>query len=531
MTPRSTVRLPLAIMITTVGAVGAVSTGRPELALLAAPWAVLLVVGLAATRRARVTVQLGVDTDRVIVDDEVELSATVVARTPGWVTVEPLAPAAFRAPEADRGMARADVVAPRRPVTITCPLVAGEWGGHDLGRVKVRFNPPHGLVRWEGVVVEPHRIRVHPTPGDLRRLVTPWLVRRHAGTHPSSAVERGIEYADIRLFGAGDSLRDINWRASARSGELWVSDRHPERATDVVLVLDSFIESGHDVRAVVGLAIEAAVALAESHLARTDRIGLIELGGVVRWVQPGTGQHQLQRLADALLATGLYANASDRDLAMVPPRALPPRSFVVALSPLLDPRFIDTLFELRGAGHDVIVIECEAEIGVRSPTEASRVARRLWEAERTMVRDQLAARRVAVGHWRRGEPLDAVLAGIGRWRGRRRAVPVSRSLVQALGRGEIVREPGLGLAAASIGFTLAAGGRGRRLGHRAGDARVPPRTGGSGRSRAGTRAGGAPHRGAGLDPRPHRCRLRLPQPPRTPLGSIADRGLPLVPGG
>ena len=34
---------------------------------------------------------------------------------------------------------------------------------------------------------------------------------------------------------------------------------------------------------------------------------------------------QLQILTDALLATRLYANAAERTLAVIPPRALPPR--------------------------------------------------------------------------------------------------------------------------------------------------------------------------------------------------------------
>ena len=41
----------------------------------------------------------------------------------------------------------------------------------------------------------------------------------------------------------GDRLRSINWRASARRGELIVNDRHPERNTDVILFLDSFAEA------------------------------------------------------------------------------------------------------------------------------------------------------------------------------------------------------------------------------------------------------------------------------------------------
>jgi uncharacterized protein (DUF58 family) len=139
---------------------------------------------------------------------------------------------------------------------------------------------------------------------------------------------------------------------------------------------------------------------------------LVELGGVVRWVNPGTGRLQLHRLTDALLGTRLYANATDRDLTVLPRGALPPRSFVVALTPLLDPRFVDALHLLRASGHDVAVIECFYDTPAAGPLNAdvARAAVAVFDAERSIVRSQLIERGIAVGRWHRGEHLDPVLA-------------------------------------------------------------------------------------------------------------------------
>lgn len=420
MNRRSTVRLPVAVVITVIGAMAALMTGRPEAALFAAPWTVLLVFGLSSAHRQRVKASVALETERVLAGDEANVDVTVLAETDGWIEVDPRPDPGFwrNGSPSDRSTAVVDVVDAGRPLTIRCSLQAEEWGAHDLGRVALTFNEPYGLIQWSGMMTDRRPIRVHPQPTELHSLLSPWLVRRLAGSHDSSAVERGIEFADIRRYGPGDSLRDINWRASARSDEIWVSQRHPDRATDVVLFLDSLVEAGHDVRSAVGLAIEAAVALAENHLAMIDRVGLVEMGGVVRWVAPGTGRLQLQRLTDTLLSTQLYANAADRDLDFVPPRALPPRSFIVALTPLFDDRFVDALFVLRGAGHDVAVLECDATteqdlnpVG-RPPTDVSRVARRLWDAERTVVRDRLGQRGIAIGRWHRGQSLDPVLAEV-----------------------------------------------------------------------------------------------------------------------
>ena len=423
MTRRATDRLLVAATTSVAGVLLAVLGGMPEAAVLVAPWAVLLVLGLATSRPNETTPTVAVVNDRVLVGDEVEVNVSW-AGVAGTAYVECLPSEGFWPPNdggGTRRRARAhDVLVPGR-ATITCWLQATRWGTHDVGRVEIAVTEPYGLFRWEGAAGRSTQVRVHPKPTELQSLLAPWLVRRVTGAHASNVAGRGVEYADIRQYSAGDSLRDINWRASARSPELWVSQRHPDQATDVILLLDSFVESGHDAHTVVGLAIEAAVALAESHLAVTDRVGLVELGGLVRWVSPGTGQLQLQHLIDALLSTGLYAHVAERNLDAILARMLPPRSFVVALTPLLDDRFIDALFVLAGHGHDVGVIECDVagpEDEEGEANETLRLARRFWEADRQIVRDRLAAHGVAVAGWRKGRQLDLTLEELTRRRQR-----------------------------------------------------------------------------------------------------------------
>lgn len=425
MTRRATDRLLIGLILALAGAGIALFAGLPEAAVLVAPWATLVTLGLTNARLNQVVVTVGLEQERVLSGDEVEV-VTNVSGAAGSVEVTCIPSGRFFTNSASGHQLTPSPVGELLVgdrATLRSTLPATVWGTHDMGSAEIEVTEPYGLFRWSGLAKNSARIRVHPTTTELRNLLTPWLVRRVSGAHLSTAAGRGVEYADIRKFGPGDSLRDINWRASARSQDLWVSERHPDRATDVVLFLDSFVESGHDVQRMVGLAIEAAVALAESHLSVTDRVGLIELGGIVRWVAPGTGKIQLHRLTDALLTTGLYANATDRDLGIVPPRALPPRSFIVALTPLLDDRFIRSLFHLAARGHDVAVVECAAAWHAQPAVEGNKdlselVALRIWQAEREVVRDQLAENGISVGTWREGEHIDFVLSELTRRRSR-----------------------------------------------------------------------------------------------------------------
>jgi len=427
MTRRSTERLPVALLICAVAVIIAVLIGQAAVVMLATPWFVLLVFGLTAARQQDPTLAVAVDNNRVMVDDPVEFVASVSGAN-GRVTMTSEPIWRFGA-NSDRSSITpaSDVAIDDGSVSLTFSVPAEQWGMFDVGRIRVDVVEPYGLMRWSGRLADPTPIWVHPTPRQIKSMVGPRFVRRTTGAHSSRLAARGVEYADLRQYGPGDSVRDINWRVSARSPELWVSQRHPDRATDVVLLLDSFVESGHDAPTVVGFAVEAAVAVAESHLAVTDQVGLVELGGLVRWVVPGTGALQLQRLVDALLATGLYASSANRDLALISPRALPPRSLVIALSPLLDQRFIDSLFTLSARGHDIAVVECDP--ASRPPADTAdatgtggpslvKMGWRMWQAERAVMRDELMQRNVAVARWDPSQPIDVPMRELIRRRAR-----------------------------------------------------------------------------------------------------------------
>ena len=418
MTHNATDRLTVAVALSLIGALVAVLAGMPEVALFVAPWLVLCALGMTRGQRIDVRTLVTCEQDRLLVGDPADVAVQVEVTSPAYVEVTPQPGSAYgeRLHEAPLGII--DVATPRRPAEIRFEIEANEWGTLDVGPMKFVGTTPYGLFKMEGSLVNSQLIRVHPTPQQLRELLTPTMVRRVSGTHRSRESAQGIEYADLREFGPGDSVRDINWRASARSPDLWVSQRHPDRATDVLLLVDSFVESGHNVSKVFGMVVEAAVAMAESHLGATDRVGLIEFGGLVRWVTPGTGRVQLQRLTDALLATGLYANAADKTLPVLPPKALPPRSFIVAFSPLLDQRFVDAVFTARQRGHDVAVVECAPFWDGDEDDVAAQLANRVWQAERAVVRDQMAEYGIAVASWDGTHHIDVTLAELARRRRR-----------------------------------------------------------------------------------------------------------------
>jgi uncharacterized protein (DUF58 family) len=260
-------------------------------------------------------------------------------------------------------------------------------------------------------------LRVYPQPQALHALLRPAETQLFSGDELSRRTGEGIEFADLRPFAFGDQLRRVNWRASARRGELWVNERHHERNSDVVLFLDSIAEARRGIHGTIEPAVRAAAALASRYLRRRDRVGLVSFGGTIRWLVPGTGATQLYRVVDALIDTEILLSYAWKSLDVVPIRTLPPQALVLAITPLLDERSTAALLDLRARRIDLAVIEVSPLPYVeRGRGRTRQLAYRLWKLRREALRAEYAAAGVPVAEWRDGEPLAAPLEEVRAYR-------------------------------------------------------------------------------------------------------------------
>jgi uncharacterized protein (DUF58 family) len=143
---------------------------------------------------------------------------------------------------------------------------------------------------------------------------------------------------------------------------------------------------------------------------RRDRVGLISFGGILRWLVPGMGVVQLYRVVDALLDTQVVLSYYWKEIDIIPRRTLPPNALVIALSPLLDPRSVGALLDLRARGYDLAVIDVSpVPFTARPAGGLDAVAYDIWTLRRDALRHRLQRAGVAVVEWRDDEPLQAIL--------------------------------------------------------------------------------------------------------------------------
>jgi len=399
-----------------LGLLAALATRRPELVAVAASFALLPALGLVLRRTPRIEAEVELERERALEGEELRIVVRVASEI-GAERVEVLLelPRELAVVDGENPVAihLADSETRELALTVRCD----RWGAYRIGRVCLRARDAFDLVRHETAVDRRSPLKVYPTEEAVRTLLRPAETQVFSGNHVARQKGEGIEFADLRLFVPGDRLRHVNWRASARRGELWVNEQHAERNADVVLFLDSFAEIRGDGSSTLDPELRAAATLAARYLRHKDRVGFVAFGGMLNWLLPSTGAAQLYRIVDAMLDTQIVLNYAWKDINVIPRRTLPPQALVVALTPLIDDRAANALLNLRGRGFDLVVVEISPLPFVRPPqNEAGQLGYRLWRLRREAVRGRFERAGVPVVVWDEQTPLAAAIEEVGTFR-------------------------------------------------------------------------------------------------------------------
>jgi len=258
---------------------------------------------------------------------------------------------------------------PDEPATARFALPVS--GRATIGRLVVRALGADGLCGgdWSaGVDVRSRswpQVSVRRTPAPVARRLA-----RNPGSHRSRNAGSGTDPKDIRPLTPSDSLRDVDWRATARSprpDELLVRERHAEQQGSVRLVVDTSDDLSWNpitwyhprLRTVsdpslLSAARSAALTLATVHVREGDRVGLSELndGGIP--VPAATGNRQLDRLRAHLgnLGAARWRRPWKRIVS-----APQPGSLIYVLSAFLDPTALERTMQWSAHGHRVIAVD------------------------------------------------------------------------------------------------------------------------------------------------------------------------------
>jgi uncharacterized protein (DUF58 family) len=156
--------------------------------------------------------------------------------------------------------------------------------------VQLRLLSPFRLWRQSRVAGVPQRVRVFPNFAPLARLalLSAEQASRIVGAHLKRRRGEGTDFHQMREYRIGDSLRQIDWKATARARKLISREYQDEKNQQLVMVLDA----GRRMRARDGElahfdhALDATLVVSYLALRQGDAVGLFTTGSEQRWVAP-----------------------------------------------------------------------------------------------------------------------------------------------------------------------------------------------------------------------------------------------------
>lgn len=300
-------------------------------------------LGVAALVEAVLLVRpaAGVSVDREVPrrfsnGDANEAAIVVENRTGGAVSVSLVEelPVQFQA----RGYAFRVALAPGERHRVTYTVRPTQRGRYGFGHVNAYVRTALGLVERRYVSTEAHEAAVYPSFLQLERYELVAATQRLdlVGLKKLRRLGHTMEFEHIREYVRGDDVRTLNWRATARRGDLMVNQFQDERAQPIYAVVDTgrAMKLPFDGLTLLDHAINAALVLGGVAVKKGDLAGLVTYSSRVHTVLKADRRAgQVGRLLETLYGVDTDFEESDVQRLYAELRArLPRRSLLVVFT-------------------------------------------------------------------------------------------------------------------------------------------------------------------------------------------------------
>jgi uncharacterized protein (DUF58 family) len=206
---------------------------------------------------------------------------------------------------------------------------------------QARMDSPLGLWRRTMVLGERQCIKVYPNFAAVAHYALLATDNRLSmlGIRLRQRRGEGLEFNQLREYREGDSLRQVDWKATSRLGKLISREYQDERDQQIVFLIDC----GRRMHAKDGElshfdhTLNAILLLSYVALRQGDAVGLMGFGGDSRFLPPRKGAHQINQVLETVydMQAGMnspdYAAAASNLLTQ-----LKKRSLVILVSNLRD---------------------------------------------------------------------------------------------------------------------------------------------------------------------------------------------------
>ncbi|TAD86221.1 MAG: DUF58 domain-containing protein [Bacteroidetes bacterium] len=178
-------------------------------------------------------------------------------------------------------------------------------GSYDFGYCMLFASSPLQLLVRRKRTAQPVVVPVYPAFLQMRRyqLQAASAMQLEAGSKQLRKIGHSLEFEQVKEYVSGDDIRLLNWKATARRGNLMVNQYIDEKSQQVYCLIDKgrLMKMPFEGLSLLDYAINAALVLCNVSLQKQDKFGLISFSHQHGEVLPAARQAaQLERVLQTL---------------------------------------------------------------------------------------------------------------------------------------------------------------------------------------------------------------------------------------
>jgi uncharacterized protein (DUF58 family) len=182
------------------------------------------------------------------------------------------------------------------------PLKRGEY---NFGDIKVYARSPLGLIERRYDIKQAEVLPVYPSFLQMRKYELMAISNRlnEFGIKKIRRLGHSLEFEQVKNYVAGDDYRAINWKATARQGNLMTNSYTDEKSQHVYCVIDKsrVMKMPFEGLSLLDYAINATLVLLNVALVKQDRAGLITISETKGAILPADKRPtQLNKILEVL---------------------------------------------------------------------------------------------------------------------------------------------------------------------------------------------------------------------------------------
>lgn len=196
-------------------------------------------------------------------------------------------------------------IAPKESLTLTYILRPTVRGEYKFSNINLFISSKVGLVQRKIVFQAEQSVVVLPSFLQMKKFAFLAISNRLDEYGVKKIRKRGasLEFEQIKEYTIGDDYRSINWKASAKRGNLMLNQYQDERSQNIINIIDKGrnMEMPFEGMALMDYAINSSLILSNIAVQKHDKAGLITFSKDIDTIQlPSKSKVQISNLQHSL---------------------------------------------------------------------------------------------------------------------------------------------------------------------------------------------------------------------------------------